>query len=380
MAERIYLRGDGGKLEPLEEERFSTEDDLQKLLANHPELLAGEQVRPQDPRRWLVISREMGIAEKPEESTRWSLDLLLVDQDRIPTLVECKRSANTEIRRTVVGQLLEYAAYASETWTADVMRERFEAQCEEVGDDSAARLATLLQTDEVDMESFFQEVARNLDARHMRLLFVADKVPDELLRVIEFLNRAMPAIEVLAVEIKQFRGHGGQTLVPRVMGRIAGDRKPNPRTPNYTRESFFSAFTNATDRKVAERLLDGAVAAGATLNWGSTSVSIRAKCPRWGRNPITVAILTPPGAQGGWVGEELNDAHFGEAVSTYTPSPDEMVLAVLRRYIASFEGDSMNKVEKDRRGWSASYNKLAPHVDVMVERLEKVVRELGALQ
>ena len=221
MAERIYLRGEGGELEPLEEERFSTEDDLQKLLANHPELLDGEQVWPENPRRWLLISREMGISEKPEESARWSLDLLLVDQDRIPTLVECKRSTNAEIRRTVVGQLLEYAAHASETWTAEVMRERFEAHCEEVGDDSAARLAALLQTDEVDMESFFQEVARNLDARHMRLLFVADKVPDELLRVIEFLNRQMPDIEVLAITIKQFSGNAGQTLVPRVLGRVA---------------------------------------------------------------------------------------------------------------------------------------------------------------
>ena len=40
MAERIYIRGKGGGLEPLEEELFSTEDELQALIAEHPELLA----------------------------------------------------------------------------------------------------------------------------------------------------------------------------------------------------------------------------------------------------------------------------------------------------------------------------------------------------
>ena len=53
MSERIYTRGEQGRLEPLEEEPFSTEDELQSLIAEHPELLDGEQIRPGDPRRWL---------------------------------------------------------------------------------------------------------------------------------------------------------------------------------------------------------------------------------------------------------------------------------------------------------------------------------------
>ena len=266
----------------------------------------------------------------------------------------------------------------------DELRRTFEASAAEQGREPDEVLGTLLQSDgEPDADGFWQSVATNLAARRLRLLFVADEIPDTLERIVEFLNAQMPNIEVLAVEIKQFRGHAGQTLVPRVMGRIAGapDRKTVVRPPNYTRESFLSAFTEATDRKVAERLLDGAVAVGATLSWGSTSVSIRAKCPRWGRNPITVAILTPPGALGGWVGEELNDAHFGEAISTYTPEPDPAVLATLEEYMAGFGGDPfMNRLDKDRRGWTASYADLAPHVEVMVDRLARVVRELGALQ
>ena len=37
MAERIYTRAERGRLEPLEEKPFSTEDELQALIAEHPE-------------------------------------------------------------------------------------------------------------------------------------------------------------------------------------------------------------------------------------------------------------------------------------------------------------------------------------------------------
>ena len=126
MAERIYLTTTDGNIEPLQEKAFDLEDDLQALIAEHPELLDGEQIRPGDPRRWLLISREKGIAEAAGEGARWALDHLLVDQDARPTLAEVKRGWNPEIRRTVVGQVLEYAAHASVTWTAGELRETFE--------------------------------------------------------------------------------------------------------------------------------------------------------------------------------------------------------------------------------------------------------------
>ena len=49
MAERIYTRDKRGGLKPLEEVPFSTEDELQALIANNPELLDGEQMRPDFP-------------------------------------------------------------------------------------------------------------------------------------------------------------------------------------------------------------------------------------------------------------------------------------------------------------------------------------------
>ena len=220
IAERIYTRAERGRLEPLEEKPFSTEDELQALIAEHPELLDGEQIRPGDPRRWILISREKGIAETSDAAARWAIDHLIIDQDAVPTLAEVKRGSNPEIRRTIVGQMLEYAAHAAQTWTADELRQTFEKSTNERGLDPSHELATLLQADgEVDADRFWRDVSTNLEARRLRLLFVADDIPDPLERVVEFLNRQMPDIEVLAVEIKQFRGKSTQALVPRVIGK-----------------------------------------------------------------------------------------------------------------------------------------------------------------
>ena len=43
MAERIYLTTKDGSIEPLEETVFALEDELQTLIAEHPELLDGKQ-------------------------------------------------------------------------------------------------------------------------------------------------------------------------------------------------------------------------------------------------------------------------------------------------------------------------------------------------
>ena len=94
MAERIYTRDEHKRLEPLEEKPFSSEDALQALIADYPELLDGTQMRPDDPRRWILITREKGIAERSDAGERWALDHLLIDQDAVPTLVEVKRGSN----------------------------------------------------------------------------------------------------------------------------------------------------------------------------------------------------------------------------------------------------------------------------------------------
>ncbi|HJZ04312.1 MAG TPA: hypothetical protein VJ327_00425, partial [Patescibacteria group bacterium] len=104
------------------EQEYDSEDLLQELLAKYPNLMAGEQIDSESPRRWLLVSREISLPSQEDVAGRWSVDHLFLDQDAIPTLVEVKRSSDTRIRREVVGQMLDYAANAVVYWSIESIR------------------------------------------------------------------------------------------------------------------------------------------------------------------------------------------------------------------------------------------------------------------
>ena len=126
MPGRIYFLNGSSNLLAMEEAPYDSEKLLQSLLADHPDLLAGEQVNVEEPRRWLLVTREVSVPDEQDGSGKWSLDHLFLDQDVIPTLVEVKRSSNTGIRRKVVGQMLDYAANAVAYWPVEELRAKFE--------------------------------------------------------------------------------------------------------------------------------------------------------------------------------------------------------------------------------------------------------------
>lgn len=214
----IYFK-DGEEFVAMDEQPYDAETMLQRLLAEHPALLAGGD--DEGEANWLLIEREAGVADAEGAGSRWSLDHLFVDRDAVPTLVEVKRSSDTRSRREVVAQMLDYAANASAHWPAEHLRERLETR---VGAEEAAEQVTRIIDNEdaadSSVDEFWTRVATNLEARRLRLMFVADEVPAELRRIIEFLNEQMEQTDVLALEVKQYVERGGarSTLVPRLIG------------------------------------------------------------------------------------------------------------------------------------------------------------------
>lgn len=224
MPGKIYLIQNDKSLQALTQQPYPNEDDFQALLGQYPDLLAGDQMNAEVPRRWLLAEREMGVPGAEGGPNQWSLDHLFLDQDGIPTLVEVKRASDTRIRREVVGQMLDYAANAVVYWSVETVRARFEATCAKRQADPAQLLADLLGVNPDDgaaFDIFWAQVKTNLQAAKIRLVFVADEIPSELRRIVEFLNATMDPVEVLAVEIHQYVGQGLKTLVPRVMGQTA---------------------------------------------------------------------------------------------------------------------------------------------------------------
>jgi hypothetical protein len=267
---KIFHLRSGRELTELIETPFGLEADLQSLLAEHPDLLPGDQIDTESPRRWLLIGQEVLV---PGETSDWRLDHLFVDQDGIPTLVEVKRGSNPELRRKVLGQMLDYAANAPLHWTEGRVEALLRARLEGTGraaDDEVERLFSLPADD------FWAKVEANVRERRLRLLFVTDQMAPELRRVVEFLNQSMAEVEVLAVELRQFAQGELRTIVPTVFGHtLASESKAAEKGRPWTRERFLQKLeeTSGTDaRRVAESLLGWAGKCAAAVWWGRGAV------------------------------------------------------------------------------------------------------------
>jgi len=261
----IFLIQNNEELVEMNEQQYDSERLLQSWLAKYPALLVGNQIDSKEPRRWLLIEQECAVPSEVGGAGRWAIDHLFLDQDAIPTIVEVKRSTDTRIRREVVGQMLDYAANATVHWPVAHMRERFAANCEAAGVDPEEKLREFLE-EELEPEDFWQNAERNLRDRNIRLLFVADFIPAELQRIVEFLNDQMDKTEVLAIEIKQFVGAQGlRSLVPRVIGQTSeGQQKKasgTRATKGWNEEKLLSAVEEkrgVAEANVVRRLLEWA--------------------------------------------------------------------------------------------------------------------------
>ena len=207
MANRLF-RVEGGKIDhqlnmnarEVKWEPYKLESDLEKLIVDNPELI----FRGDDYDRngeLILVTRQFGVSEVIGGDDKFSLDILFLDQDGIPVLVEVKRSTDTRIKREVVGQMIDYAARVS-TWDAEKLKEKFRENNPE-GTEIRRRY---------DNDTFWRRVADNLKAEQIKLVFAADELPSSLQDMIRFLDRLTPGVEVYGVEIRQ-HPDGGHTYI-----------------------------------------------------------------------------------------------------------------------------------------------------------------------
>lgn len=332
MSDGIFLiQGDGGLVE-MTEQPYDSEALLQRLLAEYPSLLSGNQMSPAAPRRWLLVTREAGVASEQDGSQRWSVDHLFLDQDGIPTLIEVKRSADTRIRREVVGQMLDYAANAVVYWPVEQVRAYFATTCQSGGVDPEQTVLDFLQDPEADPERFWVQVKTNLEAQRVRMVFVADVIPPELRRIVEFLNAQMSPAEVLAVEIKQFAGQGLRTLVPRVMGLTAeAEQKKSAGRPakrQWDEAQFLEAVAAAGSEAVA--------ATRGLLAWAQTDAEVVS----WGQGKQDGSFL--PGIR--------NNGTACYPIAVYSKGRAEIAFQGLLRQPAFAPGAARREL-RDRLAW-----------------------------
>lgn len=186
--------------------------------------------------------------------------------------------------------MLDYAANAVAYWPIEQIRARFEMRCEAEGTDPDETLEDFLAGAD-DADAFWKRVKTNLQAGRVRLVFLADAIPSELRRVVEFLNQQMDPAEVLAVEVKQFEGRGMKTLVPRLLGQTETARQKKASSSQPSRQWDEPSFL--------ERLRE---------RQGDEQADIARKCLEWARER-QLSIWWGRGAKDGSFIPSLHDEH-----------------------------------------------------------------------
>jgi hypothetical protein len=310
----IYLKH-GETYVSMTEAPFDAEEVLQALIGQHPEMLTDETAGQG---ALLLVRREAAVSDQEDAGGRWSLDHLYVDRHGVPTLVEVKRSSDTRGRREVVAQMLDYAANAKVSFSAERMAAWLEDDREERGTSAAQVLSDTLGVE--DPDAFWASVATNLEAERFRLIFVSDVIPPELRRIIEFLNGQMASTEVLAIEVKQYVDEQArhQTIVPRVIGNTeTAKRTKRARSPvTVTDRASLLAALNDGDPGAAD-------AAEAVLDWAEEQPDLSVRWNKagdiglavghpallriWAEGTIEVKVHTLRQIDRGWDNDERID-------------------------------------------------------------------------
>ena len=107
-------------------------------------------------------------------------------------------------------------------------------------------------------------MSTNLDAERFRLVFVSDRIPSSLRRIIEFLNEHTTNIDVLGIEVSQYTDNAGgqQIIVPRFVGETEAAKQTKGRRGRRApidRDELLGSFGNDTEAAAAAAgLLDAA--------------------------------------------------------------------------------------------------------------------------
>lgn len=200
---------------------YDNETELQKLLAESPDLIPAQDMR-EGAGQLIAVVREVYV-------DIGYVDFLGFSAEGGIAVIECKLANNPEVKRKVIGQVLEYGAAL---W--GMSYEEFDQKIH----DRVGKSLTELVQDEVvdpewDEELFRSNVQENLKTGNFILVIVVDEINDALTRIIRFLNACgNPNFSFAALEMRRFQSGEVEILLPKVDGdyrppsqRESGSRK-----------------------------------------------------------------------------------------------------------------------------------------------------------
>ena len=210
MSETFYAvdgRGRIARMEP--KDLFAASDELRSLLEHNPGLIAGDPGASEES-GWLLMRERLEIEDPEFGDPPWVADLVFADRDRTPIFVQCVPSLEERTRREIIGEVMEHVASIQSCYGHATTPEAWGVDSPEL----QKRMAGLSDRPGESPESFVRGVAERLAEGHLRLAYVTGRCPQEFKRVVEFLNKQMEHLQVLVVEVQEFRANGFRLLIP----------------------------------------------------------------------------------------------------------------------------------------------------------------------
>ncbi|MCK9631123.1 MAG: hypothetical protein M0R30_05715 [Methanoregula sp.] len=271
MTSPIFLLKKDDEIRQLDPKMYEKEEVLHSLLATHPNLLFSDYPDLND--IGLLLIKNEAPTYESEEAVRPSwLDILLIGNDCIPVFIEVKLSTNPEIRRTIVGQVMEYAGNAVANWKLEDLQEMFRQTCAIQKRDATEALAEFLGPDK-NLDEFWDTAYTNLRAGKIRIVFASDAIPPSLKNIVRFLRNQMKPAVILAVDIPQFISEEHQVVVPKVFGQTIQQTgiKGTVQKRKWNEADFMAALQNTTSEdevRVAKQILTWAQDRKLRIWWG----------------------------------------------------------------------------------------------------------------
>jgi hypothetical protein len=203
----ILIRSGRTKWQPAQKLEFREETHLQQLLYESPDLIVTrEEERP------AIFMREAGLPGSG------FTDLVGVDSLGNILVVETKLAKNQEIRRKVIGQVLEYAAFL---W--QMPYDRFDELFKNREGKSIAELFSE-KADSVPAEEEVKRTIRiteNLVRGKFKLLIAVDAINPELEKIIAYLSNFRSGFTLEALEINIYQQGDMEVFVPQRHGQVS---------------------------------------------------------------------------------------------------------------------------------------------------------------
>ena len=209
---------------------YAGEAELQGLLARNPHLIPGLTAP--------------AVAVRELRTTAGPVDVVIVDSAGVIPIVECKRDSNSQSRREILGQVLDYAG---RLWQMD---EQAFTSLWSSKHESGTGPADLLALDDTARAALADALANG----RFRLVLALDALNDDLCRLVDFVNQhTADSLTLFAMEFRHWRHGTTRLLVPRAYGveaAAAKERRADSSShPNWTEQTAFAWLQeNAPDR------------------------------------------------------------------------------------------------------------------------------------